>query len=511
MPRKFLGVILLLFLNSCGIFKSNIPQPKTEFRGVWIATVVNIDWPKNGLDSVEKQKKDYLKILDFYHDLKYNAVIVQVRAAGDAFYKSEHAPWSRFLTGKEGENNKWNEDPLEWMIQEAHQRGMEFHAWLNPYRATFDLNTEILSDNHDFNVHPDWMVQYGSKYYYNPGLPEVQNKITSIVEELTDKYNIDGVHFDDYFYPYTIQGEVFNDSITFYNCAKPRQSLADWRRSNVDSLINKSHTAIKKAKPTVQFGVSPFGVWKNNATDPRGSYTKAGQTTFENLYADPLIWMENGWLDYLAPQIYWSMDFPVASHKILVDWWAKNSSSSNTNIYIGNGAYKVRNNSDSAWDNKKELPNQFRLARLTPEISGNIVFSARSLMENNSDVVSYLKRKYYKWPALTPTSPIVDAPLEKINIIGKVQTKNAIQLTLNKHDRFQFALIYKSGKKLSPELKLKHLQDKIFIAPDSTTILIPEKIVKRNYFAITFLDHFGRESEPTIINLKKISGYGTKR
>ncbi|UWX56028.1 family 10 glycosylhydrolase [Maribacter litopenaei] len=174
MPKKLFIILIATIVSSCGVFTTNIPQPKKEFRGVWIATVVNIDWPKNGLDSVEKQKEDYLKILDFYQKLNYNAVIVQIRAAGDAFYDSEYAPWSRFLTGKEGENTKWGEDPLQWMIHQAHVRGLEFHAWLNPYRATFDLNTDILSPTHDYIMNPDWMVKYGNKYYYDPGNPQVQ-------------------------------------------------------------------------------------------------------------------------------------------------------------------------------------------------------------------------------------------------------------------------------------------------------------------------------------------------
>jgi uncharacterized lipoprotein YddW (UPF0748 family) len=346
------------------------------------------------------------------------------------------------------------------------------------------------------------MVKYGTKYYYNPGLPQVQEKLTSIIEELTSSYDIDGIHFDDYFYPYTIKGEVFNDSITFYNCSQPQQSLDDWRRSNVDSLIRKSYTTVKEIKPWVSFGVSPFGVWKNKSTDPRGSETQAGQTTFENLYADPLLWMENGWLDYIAPQIYWSLDLPVASHKTLVDWWAKNSE--NTQVYIGNGAYKVRNNSDQAWEKKKELPNQFKLARQTQEINGNIVFSAKSLMENNPDVVSYLKKKYYKWPVLTPEiSSGQKSPLANIDIIGTVQTDDFVTLTIANNDAIRYALVYTSGKKTASELKAKKLLDKIFIATESNRVRIPKSVLKGKRFAVTFLDDFGRESEPTIIHLKQ--------
>ncbi len=192
-------------ITSCGIFKPRIPQPKTEFRGFWVATVVNIDWPKNGNDSAEKQKTDYLEILDFYQELNFNAAIVQIRAAGDAFYGSAYAPWPRFLTGSEGKTIKAKEDLLSWMIEEAHKRGMEFHAWINPYRATFDLKTDVLSPAHDFNIHPEWILKYGKKHYYDPGLPEVRQRLVSIVDELVSAYDINAVHFDDYSYPYTIK------------------------------------------------------------------------------------------------------------------------------------------------------------------------------------------------------------------------------------------------------------------------------------------------------------------
>ncbi|HMB63625.1 MAG TPA: family 10 glycosylhydrolase, partial [Eudoraea sp.] len=360
-------------LSSCGIFKATSPPPKYEFRGVWIATVVNIDWPKHPSDTWEKQKADYLKLLNFYQNLNLNAVIVQIRTAGDAFYPSAYAPWSRFLTGTEGVAPETDEDPLQWMINEAHSRGLEFHAWLNPYRATFDLNLDVLSEIHDFYKHPGWMLKYGKKYYYDPGLPEVRQYLVRIMQEVVTNYDVDALHFDDYFYPYKIQGEVLSDSQSYASHALPGQTLQDWRRSNVDSLIKNVQQGIKKVKPWVRFGISPFGVWKNNSTDPRGSATRAGQTTYEDLYADPLLWMDQGWIDYLVPQVYWSMNLPVASHEKIVNWWANDSIASN--LYIGNAAYKIRNNPDKAWKKKKELPNQLKLARSTSKVQGNVLFS----------------------------------------------------------------------------------------------------------------------------------------
>jgi uncharacterized lipoprotein YddW (UPF0748 family) len=244
MIKKTTLLLIVLSFASCSVFKP-IPQPKIEFRGVWVATVVNIDWPKNGFDQIEKQKKDFLEILDFYDSLNFNAVIVQIRTAGDAFYKSNYAPWSRFLTGKEGSSPIGEYDILEWMINESHNRGIEFHAWLNPYRATFDLKTDILSPIHDFNLHPEWMLKYGKKYYYNPGLPEVRERLVAIMDEVITHYDIDAIHFDDYFYPYKIKDEVFQDSLSYTYHSIPNQSLEDWRRSNVDSMVMNIHRTIK--------------------------------------------------------------------------------------------------------------------------------------------------------------------------------------------------------------------------------------------------------------------------
>jgi uncharacterized lipoprotein YddW (UPF0748 family) len=495
-------LFIIIFFNSCGIFRTFEKYPKTEFRGVWIATVVNIDWPKNGNDTAEKQKADYLKILDFYHKENYNAVIMQIRAAGDAFYDSDYAPWSRFLTGEEGESPNWNTNVLKWMILEAHKRGMEFHAWLNPYRATFDENFEVLDETHDYCTHPEWMVHYGKKNYYNPGLPEVRNQFSKIISEVVSNYDVDAIHFDDYFYPYKIKDEVFNDSTAFKSYSQVDQKLDDWRRSNIDSLVKQVHDSIKSIKPWVQFGISPFGVWKNKATDPRGSDTKAGQTTYDDLYADPLLWMEKGWIDYLAPQVYWSMDLPVASHKIIVDWWSNNSFK--TNLYIGNGAYKVRNNSDTAWNDLKELPKQLELARETPEISGNIMFSAKSLMIANEDVVNYIHRKYYKMPALNPASLLSKNTKPKIpQLLNLNETDTEIMLQFDDLKGIRYGLLYKSGPNLKEEYPMKKLVSKIFIEGGSNRMHISKSQLLRNIYALSFIDIFGVESKPMVLNLKK--------
>lgn len=507
---KKIAFLLVLLLSSCSLFKSNIPQPKREFRGVWIATVVNIDWPKSGSDLWEKQKADYLHILDFYQNLNLNAVVVQIRAAGDAFYPSQFAPWSRFLTGQEGVAPNTGQDPLKWMIREAHSRGFEFHAWLNPYRATFDLNTALLAEHHDFNLHPDWMFRYGKKFYYNPGIPEVQQHLVNIMNEVVSNYAVDALHFDDYFYPYKINGEIIPDSLAYAENGLAGQSLPDWRRSNIDSLIAKVHRQVKLKKPWVQFGISPFGVWKNKSTDPTGSDTRAGQTTYEDLYADPLLWMKEKWIDYLVPQVYWSMDLEVASHRKIVDWWANDSIQ--TNLYIGNAAYKIRNNADPAWNNKKEIPNQLLLARNKKQIQGNVFFSAKSLLNNHPDVVKYIKKKYYKYQALTPASQQKLTAIKNFTSITNVKEEsNYYRFDYKSTDTHQFALVYATKNAIDKNTAhTRKLIDKVYLNSRNSFTLGKWLLHKKKQLAITFLNQYGIETDPIVLNLNEIDQYDSK-
>lgn len=501
--RILFASILLISLASCAGFKMDGPPPREEFRGVWVATVANIDWPENGNDPWTKKQQDFLKILDFYEDLKFNALVVQIRTAGDAFYPTNLAPWSRFFTGEEGRAPQDSlHDPLEWMIEVTHKRGMQFHAWLNPYRATTSLDTTLLAESHDFYRHPEWMRLYGKKFYYDPGLPEVQQHLVQVMAEVVSRYDIDAIHFDDYFYPYKIQGEVFDDSTTFRNYALAGQSLDDWRRSNVDSLISKIHHNIQDQKPWVQFGISPFGVWKNKATDPRGSDTKAGQTTYEDLYADPLSWMEHGWIDYLVPQVYWSLDFEPAAHRKIVSWWAGNTQ--NSNLYIGNGAYKIRNNADKAWKKKYELPRQMALARNTAAVNGNVFFSARSLINQHRDIQKIFRKKIYPYPALPPVSPLAGKESFEIPEISINDEQYYLRIEMNLETLPDYALVYGSKNPLpADEIPTKYLLDKIHLDGRRTFTLGKSLLKGKEYLSVSFLDRFGRETAAQPLNLNQ--------
>ncbi|MEX0315090.1 MAG: glycoside hydrolase family 10 protein [Allomuricauda sp.] len=497
--RRIIFITSVLFCFSCSVYKT----PQTEFRGVWIATVVNIDWPKNANDDSEKQQKDFIEILDFYQDLNFNAAIVQIRTAGDAFYESDLAPWSKYLTGTEGKAPENFKNPLKWMIEETHKRGIEFHAWLNPYRATFDLDTLALSSEHDFYQYPDWMLKYGKKYYYNPGLPEVQQKLTEVIEEIVANYDVDAIHFDDYFYPYKIKDEVFNDSLAFQTYGLQNQSLEDWRRSNVDSLVKKAHLAIKKTKPWVQFGISPFGVWKNKSTDLKGSDTRAGQTTYEDLYADPLLWMEKGWLDYLVPQAYWSMEYPPASHRLITQWWSKNAK--NTNLYIGNGTYKIKNNADKAWKRKSEIPKQLSLARSTPEITGNVFFSAKSLIGQHEKVTNRLKRKFYTYPSQNPIGLVkTKRDLPNLEIESKTMRDGQLKICVSHKDSVPgFLHLYSLSKSVPIQ---KQLIGKHYLSVEEKHSCFQLELTNKqlkNTLSISLMDAYGNENQPQIISQSK--------
>jgi uncharacterized lipoprotein YddW (UPF0748 family) len=398
--------MIMLVLLLCSTLRAHAQgaAPKREFRGVWVATVANIDYPaKPGVNTIAL-KEQWRQLLALYKSAGLNAVIVQVRPAGDAIYPSSLVPWSRFLTGKQGLGPEDPDfDPLAFMIAETHASGMEFHAWFNPYRATTDLDTASLAPGHIFYRNRDWIIRYGSRLYFNPALPAVRAHITDVVGEVVDRYPIDAVHIDDYFYPYKIQGEVFPDSLDFSKFGRAYASIHDWRRSNVDALIERLSNRIKQSKPHVQFGVSPFGVWRNQAQDPlRGSATKAGMTCYDDLYADILKWTSQGWVDYVVPQLYWHIGFELADFKTLLQWWEQNHHG--RLLYVGHGAYKAGTNAEPAWQRPTEIPTQLGLVRQAESVRGSVYFSSKSLVNNTLGVRDSIRQQYHS-PALLPLAP----------------------------------------------------------------------------------------------------------
>lgn len=393
---RFFAASLLAFTFFLSNFTASA-QIKTEFRGVWVATVENIDWPSSKYLNADSQKAEFIKLLDMHKANGMNAMIVQVRPAADAFYPSQYEPWSEWLTGKQGQPPVPYYDPLEFMVTETHKRGMEFHAWMNPYRAVFNIYKTIVSPTHITKIHPDWFLTYGDKKYFDPGNKEVQQFVTNVVTDVVSRYNVDAIHFDDYFYPYRIPGKEFPDNAKFLQYGNG-MNKDDWRRSNTDSIIAALSIAIKKANPKCQFGISPFGVWRNIDKDPDGSNTKAGQTNYDDLYADILLWLKNGWIDYVAPQLYWEFEQKNAPFQPLLDWWSTHTYGKN--CYIGLGIYRAGSN--AYWKDKTQLPRQIEALRNTPNIQGMIFFSSKSFERNPNGWSDSLRLHYFAEPAHTP-------------------------------------------------------------------------------------------------------------
>lgn len=393
---------------------------KTDLRGIWIASVTNIDWPSRpGLTPAAQQAE-----LVAYYDLavaqNYNTVVVQVRPTADAFWPSPLEPWSKYLTGTQGGNPGY--DPLAFAVAEAHRRNLEFHAWFNPYRITMNLTTDVagLFPTHPATLHPEWTIAYGGKLYYNPGVPEAREYCQAAIMDAVTKYDIDAVHFDDYFYPYPVAGEVFHDEAQYAAYGAGR-SLADWRRDNINALITGLGSAIKSAKPWVKFGVSPFGVWMNSDKpkdlppnpngNPLGSETAAGVQTYADLYADTRRWVQAEWIDYICPQIYWAESLAVADYNVIVDWWSDVVNGHDVHLYIGQATYKIGTSpqSDEWLTRPEEMSNHLLYNVGRPQVDGNIYFSAKDVRANRLDGMGIVRRDWYRHPALVPPMPWLDA------------------------------------------------------------------------------------------------------
>ncbi|PTN07684.1 glycoside hydrolase family 10 protein [Mangrovibacterium marinum] len=404
MIRKITSTLLIVLAVSLATV-GEVP-PKYEFRAAWVATVNNIDWPSKPGLSIEKQKEEALALLDLMAENGLNAVIFQLRPTADSFYPSQLEPWSRYLTGTPGKDPGY--DPLKFWIDEAHKRKLEFHAWINPFRIAQKATEELSSSSIVFQ-HPEWVVEYGGKLYFNPALDETRQFIAAVVRDILQRYDIDAIHCDDYFYPYPVAGVPFPDAADF--AQNPRHfgpdQLADWRRNNVDLTIQLLSKTIKETKPWVKFGISPFGVWRNNDQDPRGSMTRAGVTNYDDLYADILKWLEQGWIDYITPQLYWQIGHPAADYLSLIDWWSQNAFQ--RDVYIGLGLYRIdAKSATEEWTRPDQMPQQIRLTRTTPNIKGSSLYSVKHLKRNLLGLQDSLQNKLFATPALTPQMPWID-------------------------------------------------------------------------------------------------------
>jgi uncharacterized lipoprotein YddW (UPF0748 family) len=420
--------VLLTIFPVLLITTVSFSQPKYEFRGVWVASVENIDWPSRKGLPVDSQKEEFIRLLDMHKRNGLNAMVVQVRPAADAFYPSSYEPWSEWLTGAQGKAPSPYYDPLEFMIEETHKRGMEFHAWCNPYRAVYAIGKSSIAPNHITRLRPDWFLRFQNTLYFDPGNKEVQQYVTAILRDLVRRYDIDGLHLDDYFYPYDIaEGSPvkdFPDKASFEKYGSG-MSVSDWRRSNVDSVILAISKAVKEEKKTCRFGVSPFCVWRNKSKDPDGSDTQAGQTNYDNLYADILLWLKNGWIDYVAPQIYFEFTQSHVPYAVLLDWWSRHCYG--RQCYIGLGIYKA--GTTAAWRDRTLLTRELQAYRNTPGIQGAIYFSSKSFERNPLGWSDSLRQNYYNYPALIPPMPWLDSVKPHDPLTRSEYTKKDWELT----------------------------------------------------------------------------------
>ena len=366
--------------------------PRKEFRGVWIATVNNIDWPSAPGLPVEVQKREFRELIERIDRLNLNAVIFQIRPASDAFYQSEIEPWSYFMTGKQGRATTPFFDPLAYAIELCHSKGMELHAWFNPFRVR--NNGFYPLDPGSFAAkNPQYIHLFDHKLFLDPGIPKVRNHVVKVIMEVVRKYDVDAIHFDDYFYPYPVRGKNYPDQKTFSQFGKeyyPKR-LGDWRRENINKFIVALHDSIKSVKPSVKLGISPFGVWRNKSDDPHGSPGVKGTTSYDHLYADVYKWLANDWIDYIIPQLYWEQGNRFGDFAALAKWW--NDHSFGKPLYLGQALYKSTGSASDFFTNPAEISEQISILRRFENVGGFALYSASHLAKLSEVILSDLYTK----------------------------------------------------------------------------------------------------------------------
>lgn len=500
--RILLPLLLFLFVVYTPSFGQN--NPKREMRAVWIATVNNIDWPtKSGL-TTEDQQRELIELLDLAKAYHLNTIILQVRPATDAFYPSTLEPWSQWLTGTQGQAPNPLYDPLAFAITECRKRGLDIHLWLNPYRAETDTVKQALAETHPAKIHPEWFVTYGRSRYFNPGLQETRDHVSSVVADLVRRYDVDAIHMDDYFYPYRIAGVEFPDSAAFASnpggFAPARKD--DWRRDNVDRIIKQIHDTIQSIKPHVEFGISPFGVWRNADKDPLGSKTRAGVTNYDDLYADILKWQKLGWIDYVTPQLYWHIGMEAADYATLAEWWSLNTFG--CRLYIGQAWYRIDAESKTpSWQSSDEIIRQINLNRQYPSIGGSMYFSAKSMRNNPLRLKEKLLQNQYKTLALPPRSyrnaqMYSDKPLSAtVSKKGRV-----VYLNWEKTNNSKYYVLYRFGKR-----EVLNLQnpEKILMVTGETLVELEKNRAtnpRKYVYVVSAINHWNHESEGVVLERK---------
>lgn len=405
----FIGYTILGSLLSAAYASEETKTSREEMRGIWVSTVYSLDYPESPSSDDAALREQADEILDSSQAMGMNAVFLQVRPSADAFYESDYFPWSRYLCGTQGSAPENGFDPLEYWVEAAHERGMELHAWINPYRVTRSGETEYqaMSPDNPAKQHPEWLVKYDGNYYFDPALPEVRRLVTDAALEIVNNYDVDGIHLDDYFYP----GEDFDDQASYAKYGSGFSDIGDFRRDNVNQLIRMLDEELHAADRDLSFGVSPSGIWANKSTLPEGSDT-AGAESYSRYYADSVYWAKAGIVDYLAPQIYWNIGYSIADYQVLANWWSDTLKGTDTALYIGMADYKAAEAADDpsdVWYGTAELERQMNLNRSISGISGEIHFRYR-LIENDPEISSFLSEYYRENTGENPEETPGDEP-----------------------------------------------------------------------------------------------------
>lgn len=503
MNRLIICFLSLFFLISITVAQT---PPKRELRSAWLSTFLNLDWPNTATRTVQEVKDSVIRLLDLQQQAGINAIYFQVRNECDAVYRSSIEPWSASVTGTQGIAPAAGFDPLQFMIDECRKRGIEIHAWFNPYRAVNNYNSiGSYAASHVANQHPNWLLAQGSLRILNPGIPEVRDYVLSVVMDVLRRYDVDGIHYDDYFYPYPGAGGTssrFNDDATFASYTRGFSNKNDWRRDNINIFIQRSYDSIKTVKPWVKFGVSPFGIWQNQRSDAAGSAT-TGLQSYSDVYADTKKWLQQGWVDYVTPQIYWSTGFNTASYSVLVPWW--NNNAYGRHVYVGHAVYKLNADADRDpnWYNSSQINKQIRLNRTYSNIHGSTFFRSNYFSSNPLKFRDSLTEHMYSTPALLPTMPWRDseAPQPIKNVTANIRN-NHVQLnwstaaaTTNELNRVRQFVVYRFN---SAAINLNDADAiQLITANAQTTTYTDSNLIPAEYYyVVTALDRFHNESEP---------------
>ncbi len=417
------------------------PTVEREFRAAWVATVSNINWPSKPGLTTQQQQAEAIQLLDFLKEHQFNAVIFQVRPQADALYNSAIEPWSYFLTGKQGQAPNPYYDPLAFWIDAAHDRGLELHVWLNPYRAHHKDGKEI-SDQSIIKTNPGLVMYLKEGYYWmDPSQKATQDRTTNVVMDIVKRYDIDGVHFDDYFYPYPSYnlGEDFPDSISWNAYQKSGGALTrgDWRRQSVNTLIERVYKEIKKDKPYVKFGLSPFGIWR-----PGNPASIEGFDQHDQLYADAKLWLNKGWVDYFAPQLYWPINKIPQSFPVLLGWWQKENTLQR-HLWPG-----INVGRDTGYKTVNETINQIMVSRGMLPLSNGVIHWSISSVIKNSVLAKTLNEGVYKKQALVPSSPWLDNTSPGKPVVNYTISGNNVMVSwtpANSNDAFEYVVYFKYG------------------------------------------------------------------